>query len=105
MQLDFPARALGRRELERVLSGWTRNIPVGDAVHRGRGRAAPASLIQTPLSTGALEHQRERLVTRHLGTLGEGTTSSSSTATWTERRGCSSTPVRVGWAPRSALTT
>src|SRR5512142_214633 len=35
VQLDLPAQVLGRRELERVLDGWSRNIPVGDAVHRG----------------------------------------------------------------------
>jgi tRNA-splicing ligase RtcB len=71
-QLDLPAQALGRRELERVLDGWSRAIPAGDAVHRGRGRAMPASLVETPLSTGTLDHQRERLVSRHLGTLGGG---------------------------------
>ncbi len=72
VQLDLPAQALGRRELERVLDGWSRIIPAGDAVHRRGGRAAPASLVETPLSTGALEHQRERLLPRHLGTLGGG---------------------------------
>src|SRR5512140_2558095 len=30
VQLDLPARALGRRELERVLDGWSRAIPAGD---------------------------------------------------------------------------
>lgn len=72
VQLDLPARALGRRDLERVLDGWSRSIPAGDAVHRGRGRAAPASLVETPLSTGTLDHLRERLLPRHLGTLGGG---------------------------------
>jgi tRNA-splicing ligase RtcB len=72
VQLDLPAQALGRPELERVLDGWSRNIPVGDAVHRSRGRAIPASLVETSLSTGTLEHHRERLGPRHLGTLGGG---------------------------------
>jgi tRNA-splicing ligase RtcB len=72
VQLDLPAQSLGWHELERVLDNWNRSIPAGDAVHRGRGRAGPASLVETPLSTGALELQRERLLSRHLGTLGGG---------------------------------
>jgi len=72
VQLDLPARALGRRELERILDGWSRHIPIGDKVHRGRGPDLPESLLAAPLSTGSLEHQRERLAGRHLGTLGEG---------------------------------
>lgn len=72
VRLDLAAHALGRRELERVLDGWSRTIPVGDAVHRGRGRPAPTPLLETPLSTSALAHQRDRLVPRHLGTLGGG---------------------------------
>ena len=58
-QLDLFVKALGWRERERVLDGWSRTIPAGDAVHRGRGRATPASLAATPLSTATLEHHRE----------------------------------------------
>lgn len=60
-----------RRALERVLEGWTRAIPAGDACHAGSARA-PDALLALPLSTGKLERARERLLGRHLGTLGGG---------------------------------
>jgi tRNA-splicing ligase RtcB len=72
VQLDVPARALGRQDLQRILAGWSARIPFGDAVHRGKGASVPDELLIRPLSTGSLEHMRERLSRRHLGTLGGG---------------------------------
>jgi tRNA-splicing ligase RtcB len=72
IRFDVPASTLGRSELERLLVELTRVIPVGDATHRGKGTTVPDTLLETPLSTGALEHARERLAPRHLGTLGGG---------------------------------
>jgi tRNA-splicing ligase RtcB (3'-phosphate/5'-hydroxy nucleic acid ligase) len=72
VQLDVPARALGGQDLQRILAGWSARIPVGDAVHHGKGATAPSELLAQPLSTSSLEHARERLVRRHLGTLGGG---------------------------------
>ncbi len=69
---DLPAAALDRRALERVLAEWTARIPVGDAAHRGKGLPLPDAVRSGPLSTRALERERERLGPRHLGTLGGG---------------------------------
>jgi tRNA-splicing ligase RtcB len=66
------ARGLGPPELRTVLAGWAARIPVGDSVQRGKGAAVPEPLLSSPLSTGALDHARERLARRHLGTLGGG---------------------------------
>ncbi len=62
----------GRDVLERVLSRLAERIPVGDAVHRGRGLPLPEALASPPLSTRKLVHAWERLAPRHLGTLGGG---------------------------------
>jgi tRNA-splicing ligase RtcB len=72
VRLDFPAAGLSRAQLEDLLAALTKRFPCGDEGHRGRGAAVPDVLLQTPLSTGALEHSRERLARRHLGTLGGG---------------------------------
>ena len=72
LRFPFPARGLSIGTLRRILGAWAARIPVGDAVHRGKGAAVPDELMAAPLSTGALEHQRERLARRHLGTLGGG---------------------------------
>ena len=63
---------LDRRSLEVAIRDLARAIPVGDATHHGRGVAVPEHLLATRLSTGSLEHSREMLVRRHLGTLGAG---------------------------------
>ncbi|HEX4385517.1 MAG TPA: RtcB family protein [Myxococcales bacterium] len=65
--VHFAAQASGL-DLRRVFAEWSARIPVGDAVHRGRQGEA----FEAPLSTQALEHQRERLAPKHLGTLGGG---------------------------------
>jgi tRNA-splicing ligase RtcB len=65
--VHFAALASGL-DLRRVFAEWSARIPVGDAVHRGRQGEA----FEAPLSTQALEHQRERLAPKHLGTLGGG---------------------------------
>lgn len=72
VRLELPARALSSRDLGRILGGWTSRIPVGDAVQRGKDTALPEALMGAQLSTGALEHVRERLGRRQLGTLGGG---------------------------------
>jgi len=72
VELDVPSHALDRARLRRVLAGWSDCIPVGDAPHRGRRPGPPEALLHQALSTGALEHVRERLLARHLGTLGGG---------------------------------
>lgn len=72
VRFDFPAARLSEADLRRVLGALAKAIPVGDDVHRGRGVEVPAELLSTPLSTSALEHARERLAPRHLGTLGGG---------------------------------
>lgn len=65
------ARSLDRAALQRILEAWSARIPAGDAVQR-RPSPTPDELLRTPLSTQALEHQRERLARRQLGTLGGG---------------------------------
>jgi tRNA-splicing ligase RtcB len=72
LRFDFPAASLDRRTLERVLHAWGRCIPVGDALHRGRALVEGDPIGEAGLSTHALERSRERLVPRHLGTLGGG---------------------------------
>jgi tRNA-splicing ligase RtcB len=67
-RFPFPAAALSRGELERMLRALASVIPLGDAVHRGRG----AVTLDRSLATHALEHACERLIPRHLGTLGGG---------------------------------
>jgi tRNA-splicing ligase RtcB (3'-phosphate/5'-hydroxy nucleic acid ligase) len=72
VRFDIHASELGEDALRRILAGWTARIPVGDTVHRGKGTSPPDALLAPPLSTSALEHACERLVRRHLGTLGGG---------------------------------
>ncbi len=72
VRFAYPARGLSPTTLRRILAGWAASVPVGDAVRRGRGAAVPDHVMATSLSTGALNHERERLVHRHLGTLGGG---------------------------------
>jgi tRNA-splicing ligase RtcB len=61
-----------RRMLDRLVADLGRAIPAGDATHRGRGVDVPDALLSAPLSTHALEHARDALARRHLGTLGGG---------------------------------
>ncbi|MGZ3416433.1 MAG: RtcB family protein, partial [Polyangiales bacterium] len=68
-KLSVDARAL---DLHRVLDALTAAIPAGSATHHGRGVDVPDALFEAPLSTRALEHTREALARRHLGTLGGG---------------------------------
>jgi tRNA-splicing ligase RtcB len=70
--LGIAADAMDRRTLERMLESLGKAIPTGDAVHRGRGVSVPDDLMVAPLSTRSLDHTREGLVGRHLGTLGGG---------------------------------
>lgn len=72
VRFDFPAARLSTSALRGWLAAMTREVPVGDATHRGKGVAVAEALLATPLSTGALEHARARLASRHLGTLGGG---------------------------------
>jgi tRNA-splicing ligase RtcB len=61
-----------RRALEAAVLALERAIPTGHATHRGSGVPVPDHLLEAPLSTRALEHEREALARRHLGTLGGG---------------------------------
>lgn len=75
VRLDVDAARLDRRTLEVVVDRLGRAIPAGAATHRGSGlarQAMPDGLLETPLSTRSLEHTREALARRHLGTLGGG---------------------------------
>ncbi len=72
VRFDFPAASLSRAELEHLLATLARGVPVGDAVHRGRGLPLPPELEAASLSTHRLQRDWERLVPKHLGTLGGG---------------------------------
>ncbi len=72
VRFDFPASALNRAELTRILTAFSRAVPVGDAVHRGQGLPLPPELEAARLSTHRLQREWERLAPRHLGTLGGG---------------------------------
>jgi tRNA-splicing ligase RtcB len=72
IQLHYDARRLDRRELTKAVQTLGRAIPVGQAQHRGRGVLVPDALFAESLSTHALDHAREALAPRHLGTLGGG---------------------------------
>lgn len=72
VRFDFPAARLGTSTLQRWLGTLTRQLPVGDGTHRGKGAVVPDALRAAPLSTSALEHARARLLPTHLGTLGGG---------------------------------
>lgn len=61
-----------RLDLRNIVDALERAIPAGSATHRGRGVEVPDALFEDPLSTHALEHAREALARRHLGTLGGG---------------------------------
>lgn len=67
-----PAWLPDRAVLEPLLARLAREVPVGDAVQRGRGLPLPPGLESPPLATQALCHAWERLAPRHLGTLGGG---------------------------------
>lgn len=72
VRFDLPAATLSRATLSHALERLARVIPVGDRVHRSPDCALPDELARAPLSTRTLEHMRDRLGTRHLGTLGGG---------------------------------
>ncbi|OJH33959.1 RtcB family protein [Cystobacter ferrugineus] len=72
VRFDYPAAAIDRAGLTRLLAAFARAVPVGDAVHRGRGLPLPPGLEGASLSTHRLQREWERLAPRHLGTLGGG---------------------------------
>jgi tRNA-splicing ligase RtcB len=72
IRIAADADSLGRRELDALVRTLGRAIPTGDATHRGVGIDVPDALLEPALSTRALEHTREALARRHLGTLGGG---------------------------------
>jgi tRNA-splicing ligase RtcB len=59
-------------DLRRIVDALESAIPAGSKTHHGRGVEVPDALFEPPLSTHALEHAREALARRHLGTLGGG---------------------------------
>jgi tRNA-splicing ligase RtcB len=71
-RLSLSSDEMDRERLDRVVAMLVRAIPAGQQIHRGRGARAPDALFEGSLSTRALEHAREALVRRHLGTLGGG---------------------------------
>jgi tRNA-splicing ligase RtcB len=72
IRLTIAADGVDRQTLEAVVCALGRAIPTGEATHRGRGVAVPDDLLASSLSTRTLEHTREALACRHLGTLGGG---------------------------------
>ncbi|MCU0681667.1 MAG: RtcB family protein [Polyangiaceae bacterium] len=72
LRFEAGASSLSRRDRERLLGALASAVPVGDACQPGRGRPLPDSLASAPLSTKALERQRDTLAPRHVGTLGGG---------------------------------
>ncbi len=72
LRFDAGALPLSTRDLQRILAGWADRIPVGDEVRRGESAPVPERLLAAPLSTRSLEHVRDRLAARQLGTLGGG---------------------------------
>lgn len=72
VRFDFPAARLGPQQLRQWLEHVTREIPVGDQCNSLSLRNRGAGWGEGRLSTGSLEHARERLVPKHLGTLGGG---------------------------------
>lgn len=72
VRFDYPASAINRAGLTRLLAAFARAVPVGDAVHWGRGLPLPPGLEAARLSTHRLQREWERLAPRHLGTLGGG---------------------------------
>ncbi|MFL5346696.1 MAG: RtcB family protein [Hyalangium sp.] len=72
VRFNFPASTIDRAELIRILTAFAKAVPVGDAVHRGRGLPLPPELEAERLSTHRLQREWERLVPKHLGTLGGG---------------------------------
>jgi tRNA-splicing ligase RtcB len=72
VRLDASIDDVDRKLLEQLVADLGRAIPAGDATHRGRGVDVPDALLCDPLSTHALEHTRDALARRHLGTLGGG---------------------------------
>jgi tRNA-splicing ligase RtcB (3'-phosphate/5'-hydroxy nucleic acid ligase) len=73
VSLDVQAGTLDRSSLAAVLRDLARAIPVGDRTHRPpRTIERDDALLESALSTGALEHTRRALLGRHLATLGGG---------------------------------
>jgi tRNA-splicing ligase RtcB len=70
--IGIGADRLELRALEGLVRALGRAIPAGETTHRGRGVAVPDDLLASSLSTRTLEHTREALAPRHLGTLGGG---------------------------------
>lgn len=71
IRTNVDANDLDRKTLEKIVATLGRAIPAGSATQKASTHA-PDSLFETSLSTKTLEHAREALVPRHLGTLGGG---------------------------------
>jgi tRNA-splicing ligase RtcB len=72
LRFDLHAPTLDRRDLERALVALGKAIPVGTDGHSAKTARLPDSLAAPALSTATLEHEKERLAARQLGTLGGG---------------------------------
>jgi tRNA-splicing ligase RtcB len=72
IKTNIDASSISRKTLEEIVGAFGRAIPTGSATHRGRGVDVSETLMCSRLSTRALEHTREAIGKRHLGTLGGG---------------------------------
>jgi len=72
VKLSIAQDTLESTSLPRLVDALDRAIPTGAALHRGEGVEVPPHLLEAELSTATLEHTREALARRHLGTLGGG---------------------------------
>ncbi len=70
-RLPLDASSLERADWERVLARIADLVPSGRRT-RSRSRPLPGSLLAPPLSTRALDHERERVGAWQFATLGEG---------------------------------
>jgi tRNA-splicing ligase RtcB len=72
LRFEAGPHPLSTRGLERILAGWVDRIPVGDDLRRAGTAPVPERLLAAPLSTRSLDHVRDRVAARQLGTLGGG---------------------------------
>lgn len=72
IKTNIDASSISRKTLEEIIDVFGRAIPTGSATHRGNGISVSEAMLSSRLSTRTLDHTREALSKRHLGTLGGG---------------------------------
>src|SRR5436190_8544676 len=70
VRFEFEADGLRRADLERIVAMLVERIPSGRRTHR-LAQELPEELRTRALSGKALEHARDFVGARHIGTLGE----------------------------------